>query len=122
VVAAAWMRHIDCVSQYAAKIYREVLDAAGLVDSIRQRGNSYDNTRVESFMKTRKIKAVYPVANETFADVAEALLCFIEEIYNSRLRINTPGSRSNLRHDPSPPQGTHATEASSEPTGSSCDK
>ena len=35
--------------------------------------NSYDNPKAESFMKTLKVEAVYPMAYETFADVADDL-------------------------------------------------
>ena len=35
-------------------------------------------------MKTLKVEAVYPMAFETFADVAEYLPRFINEIYNCR--------------------------------------
>jgi putative transposase len=35
-----------------------------------RRGNPYDNAKAESFMKTLKVEAVYPMAYETFADVA----------------------------------------------------
>ena len=35
-------------------------------------------------MKTLKAEAVYPMAYETFAEVAEDLPRFIEQVYNSR--------------------------------------
>ena len=47
-----------------------------------RRGNPYDNAKAESFMKTLKVEAVYPIGL-TFADVAEYLPRFIEEVLNS---------------------------------------
>ena len=35
-----------------------------------RRGNPYDNAKAESFMKTLKVEGVYPMAYETFEDVA----------------------------------------------------
>lgn len=33
-------------------------------------GNPYDNAGAESFVKAMKVEAVYPMAYESFADVA----------------------------------------------------
>jgi len=71
-------------AQYAAQIYREMLETNDLIGSMGRRGNPYDNAKTESFMKTLKVEAVYPMAFETFDDVAEHLPRFIEEVYNTR--------------------------------------
>lgn len=81
---AGCIHHSDRGSQYAAEIYRDALSADGLVGSMGLRGNPYDNAKAESFMKTLKVEAAYPMAFETFHDVVEHLPHFIEEVYNKR--------------------------------------
>jgi putative transposase len=78
------IHHSDRGSQYAAELYRGMLITNGLIGSMGRRGNPYDNATAEAFIKTLKVEAVYPMAFESFEDVAEHLPRFIEEIYNKR--------------------------------------
>jgi putative transposase len=78
------IHHSDRGSQYAAEGYRKELQTGKLIGSMGRRGNPYDNAKAESFMKTLKVEAVYPMAFESFEDVAEHLPHFIEEVYNKR--------------------------------------
>jgi putative transposase len=78
------IHHSDRGSQYAAQIYRDALEVHGLIGSMGRRGNPYDNAKAESFMKTLKVEAVYPMAFENLEDIAEYLPHFIEEVYNTR--------------------------------------
>lgn len=84
-------------------------------------GNPYDNAKAESFMKTLKVEAIYPMVLETLEEVAAHLPHFIDEVYNkagsirrwdisaqSSSRINTSGTLANQRPDLCPPAGAHS--------------
>ena len=75
--------HSDRGSQYASDLHRALLEKHGLIGSMSRRGNPYDNPQAESFMKTLKVEDVYPLAYETFEDVAAGVPRFIET-YNRR--------------------------------------
>ena len=82
--ALGLIHHSDRGSQYAAKEYRDRLEALGIRGSMGRKGNPYDNAYAESFFKNLKHEEVYAYEYETMEDVIERLPHFIDQIYNRR--------------------------------------
>ncbi|WP_454853496.1 IS3 family transposase [Rhizobium binxianense] len=114
------IHHTDRGCQYASETYRRALDAGGLTGSMSAVGNPYHNAQAESFMKTPKVEDIYTAGYETFADVAERLPRFIEEVYNGgsippsaidrqqNLKPNLPSRRLSLKRLRGPAPGVHS--------------
>lgn len=100
------VHHSDRGSQYAAEAYRKLLAEHGIVGSMSRRGNPYDNAKAESFMKTLKVEAVYPMAFESFEDAATYLPNFIEAVYNHRRLHSSLGYLSPQQFEDQHPQPT----------------
>lgn len=98
------VHHSDRGSQYAAGLYRQTLAKHGLAGSMGRRGNPHDNAKAESFMKTLKVEAVYPMVYETFDEVVADLPHFIDDLFNeTRLHSATSARNSSRINTPGPP-------------------
>lgn len=115
------IRHSDRGSQYAALACCEILTAHEVVGSMSRRGNPYDNAKAESFMKTLKVEAVYPMALKpsrtsplhfrassiTFTIIVASILRWAISAPHSS-RKNTPAPWSNQPHRFCPTRGAHS--------------
>ncbi|KAA0587344.1 IS3 family transposase [Azospirillum oryzae] len=59
------IQHSDRGSQYASRDYRDMLQAAGMRQSMSRRGCCYDNAPMESFLHTLKVELVHRTRFET---------------------------------------------------------
>jgi putative transposase len=78
------VHHSDRGVQYCCQAYVERLQACGFVVSMSRAGNSYDNAKAESFMKTLKSEEVYLHQYRDQEDARSSIQRFIEEVYNRK--------------------------------------
>jgi len=76
------VHHSDRGSQYAAKKYRELLEARGVARSMSRKGDCWDNAVAESFFATLKVELVYRRAFRSRDDARRAIFEYIEGFYN----------------------------------------
>jgi putative transposase len=72
------IHHSDRV-QYSCKEYITKLEGNNIRISMSRIGNPYNNTLMESFFKTLKMRCIYGIIKD-FIDVVEKVLYFIEEV------------------------------------------
>lgn len=77
------VHHSDHGSQYLASTYIERLHQLGMLPSMGEVGNSYDNAHAESLNKTIKNEEVWVNEYETFEQAYESIATFVKK-YNER--------------------------------------
>ena len=82
------IHHSDRGSQYAAAVYRKVLGAAGMIQSMSRKGNCWDNAPMESCFGTLKTELVHQTSFPTREAAKRELFAYIEGYYN-RQRLHS---------------------------------
>lgn len=82
--APGLVHHSDRGVQYAARDYTQVLEQHGIRISMSRRGNVYDNSMAESFIKTLKYEEVYRTEYHNLEEAKASMRQFLEKIYNQK--------------------------------------
>lgn len=85
------IHHSDRGSQYAAREYRDVLTAHGMLASMSRKGDCYDNAVAESFFSTLEFELIMQNDWETKTDARQAIFRYIAVWYNRKRRHSTLG-------------------------------
>ena len=91
--------HSDRESQYAAYAYQEVLGKYCIRQSMRRKGNCYDNVCMESFFSTLKKDIIYGRRFKTREEAKLVIIEYIETFYNCHRFHSTLGSMSPREHE-----------------------
>lgn len=78
------IHHSDQGVQYASIEYVQRLEQVGMLPSMSEAGNSYDNAYAESSIKTIKYNEVNMKEYESFEEAYANIKRFIEEVYNKK--------------------------------------
>lgn len=91
--APGLVHHSDRGVQYAARDYTQVLEQHGIQISMSRRGNVYDNSLAESFIKTLKYEEVYRTEYHHLEEAQASMQRFLEKIYNQKRLHSALGYR-----------------------------
>ena len=80
--------HCDRGSQYASKVFRQILTENNCIQSMSRKGNCWDNAVAESFFKTIKVESLNRYKFTTIQQVKSVVFRYIDGWYNTR-RIHT---------------------------------
>jgi putative transposase len=78
-------------AQYAAGDYRDILQAAAIVQSMSRKGNCWDNAPMESFFGTLKTELVHHGEYSNRDAARHDLFAYIEGYYNRQRRHSAIG-------------------------------
>ena len=92
--APGLIHHSDRGGQYAASEYRELLERAGIQQSMSRKGDCWDNAVAESFFATLEWELVDRSQWSTRAQAGRAVVEYIERWYNPERRHSSLGYRS----------------------------
>lgn len=87
------VHHSDRGVQYASSTYTGLLKEHGIQISMSRRGNPYDNSACESFLKTLKCEEIYRQDYRNMADVLASIDHFMQKLYNERRLHSALGYR-----------------------------
>jgi transposase InsO family protein len=91
---AGCIHHTDRGSQCCAHDYQKLLCKHGLKASMSGKGNCYDNSAVESFLKSLKAELVWRRNWQMRRDVEIGLFEYINGFYNPRRKHSALGWKS----------------------------
>jgi putative transposase len=81
--AAGLIVHSDRGSQYASKVYRQLLKTHNFVGSMSRKGNCWDNAVAENFFGSMKQERVQWQNYQTRYEAQQDVLSYISMFYNS---------------------------------------
>jgi transposase InsO family protein len=88
------LQHSDRGSQYCSDAYQKMLRDADIAISMSGRGNCFDNSMVETVLKTLKAEMVWRTTFLTRQQAELALGRYIDSFYNPRRRHSALGYQS----------------------------
>lgn len=86
--------HSDRGTQYCAWRYRELLQRHGILQSMSNKGDCWDNAPMESFFKTLKVEEVYHQRYATRDEARQSIFHYIEVFYNRQRLHSTLGYKT----------------------------